>query len=442
MASEPVTLRTEAEAHLLASYDLVRDKLPGSAKVRHHRATAIESFRNTGLPHRRVEAWHYTDLRALLRSVPPIGRDSNEEAVRRMLAEDSLGKLDHARIVIADGGYRPDLSDAQGLPGIEVVSLADALQQGDPRIGSLFNDDIEATVALNSALMAGGVVVRVAPGASVARPIRIAHLQTGSEPAAVYVRNVVDVGAAARVSLWESHSGVPGVGHHANIVSEWLVGGRATVKAARLQASDARAVHIVSLFVAVADDAIFEQASLATGSAIARAQTFVKLAGEGARASLSGATLLDGERRSDTAIVIEHLKPATTSRVLFRSAVDGRGEGAFQGKVIVAEGAQKADGKLGSKALLLSDDASFSAKPELEIYADDVQCGHGSTTGKIDTDHLFYLLSRGIPRAEAEQLLIAGFLAEAVEAIDDRGLIAALQPSVESWLAGRGQGKG
>lgn len=439
MASEPVILRNDAELHFSESFDQLRGFLPGDAKVEHRRANAIEYFRRTGLPHRRVEAWHYTDLRALLRKVPRIGIDSVDATLARLLADDPLAHLGHARLVVADGAYRPDLSEAKGLSGVEVASLAEALKRGDARIGSLFHDNADATLALNTAFVIGGVLLRIDAGATVSRPIRIMHLQTAAEPQSANVRNVIDVGAAATVEIWESHGGVAGVGHHANVVTEFLVGGRAKVKAARLQSADLKAFHITSLFASIADGASFDHAAVTIGAGLSRAQASFKLVGEGARLGLSGATMLDGDQHADTAIVIEHAAPHTTSRVLYRSVADGQSFGAFQGKIIVAEGAQKSDGKLGSKALLLSDGAGFSAKPELEIYADDVQCGHGSTTGKIDANHLFYLLSRGIPRAEAERLLVSGFLTEAIESLGDERLLAALIPGVEAWLAARGQ---
>jgi Fe-S cluster assembly protein SufD len=181
----------------------------------------------------------------------------------------------------------------------------------------------------------------------------------------------------------------------------------------------------------------FNHLTVTAGASLSRSQSFVTIGGEGAELNLNGATMIGGDQHADVTLTIHHAKPGSKSRVLFKNAADGSADGVFQGKIIVAQEAQKTDGKMMAKQLLLSEDAAFVSKPELEIYADDVQCGHGSTSGRIDETMLFYFLSRGIPRPEAERLLLQAFLADAIEAIGDEEVGAALEGVIEDWLSRR-----
>ena len=177
---------------------------------------------------------------------------------------------------------------------------------------------------------------------------------------------------------------------------------------------------------------------LAIGAATARHQILARFIGEEAKLNLAGVTMLDGARHADATLVVDHAVPGGQSRELFKTVVDDRAAGVFQGKIIVRPHAQKTDGKMMSAALLLSEDASMSNKPELEIFADDVQCGHGATCGALDKNLLFYLMARGIPRGEAQAILIRSFLGEAVELVSDVSLQEALLGLVDEWLRRKG----
>jgi Fe-S cluster assembly protein SufD len=174
------------------------------------------------------------------------------------------------------------------------------------------------------------------------------------------------------------------------------------------------------------------------GSAMARHQILARFLGEAAKLNLGGVTMLDGARHADTTLIVDHAVPGGQSRELFKTVVDDRAVGVFQGKIIVRPHAQKTDGKMMSAALLLSEEAAMSNKPELEIFADDVQCGHGATCGALDKNLLFYLMARGIPRLEAQALLIRSFLGEAIELVSDASLQEALLGLVDEWLRRKG----
>ncbi len=204
-----------------------------------------------------------------------------------------------------------------------------------------------------------------------------------------------------------------------------------------MQAESPESLHLGSLIVALAREAELASFALAAGSAVARNQLFVTVAGEGTKVLLSGASLLAGRRHSDTTLVVDHAKPGGESRELFHSVLDGASRAVFQGKIIVRPGAQKTDGRMMSRAIMLSDEAEIDNKPELEIFADDVQCAHGATCGELDEDLLFYLKARGIPQAEAQAILLEAFVGEAVETVANETLRASLMGIARAWLGGR-----
>ena len=353
---------------------------------------------------------------------------------------DPIASLDRAQIVIANGVFEPALSDLEGIEGVTVESLAHVLATAPERVGRLFDDGDDTVMALNTALMQGGAVVTVAAGARPARPIEIVHLTAGVRAGVGLSRaNVVDGGRGGLGALRRKpprHGGRRLSGQCAD---------RAAGRRRRLgDLGAASGRERTAPSISPASSCGSERAStldhlaVNSGAALARWQGFVTVAGEDARIGFSGATMLSGTEHGDSTLVLNHAEPHGVSRELFKAAIDGRANGAFQGKIIVAPGAQKTDAKMMAKALLLSDEAEFASKPELEIFADDVQCGHGATSGQIDAAQLFYLLSRGIPRAEAEQLLIEAFLDDAIDAVGDEAIADALKGVVSAWLAKRG----
>ncbi len=338
-------------------------------------------------------------------------------------------------LVILNGAFDKTMSDIDGLKGVKVTSIADALAKGDRRIGALIEDNPDTALALNTAFMAGGVLIEIADGARPERPIEIMHIVSEMRPAAIFVRNVVSVGKGASVRIVESYRGPAGVAYQSNAVNELALHEGAHVIWAKLQVEGDAALHIGTLATRLEANAELDHLTVTAGAAATRSQIFMAMAGEGARSALNGTTLLAGAQHVDLSLSIDHTAPGAKTRVLYKNIARDKSTGAFQGKIHVHQLAQKTDAKMMNRTLLLSDEASFAAKPELEIWADDVTCGHGSTSGRIDEDMLFYFLSRGIPRAEAERLLVIAFLSEAIEAIGDQALIAALEPLVEERLA-------
>ena len=441
MNAEVRQIRTAAEQGLLDAFPALKDRLPGKGAIAERRSAAFRRFETHGLPHRRVEEWKYTDLRALMRDAKPLA--SPPDAQARRLAADSkvLPGIDARRLVIINGAFVPELSDLADLePGLSVQPLAAALSKGDAfvteRLGKTVPVD-DVAVALNTAFMGDGVVIRVAEGARIVRPIRLVHAFSG-EAAAVFTRSLVVVEPRAQLILIETHEGPDAVGYQINDAVELVVGDGADVDYIKVGAEGSQALHVASLLATVGAKARLQTFAFTTGGAVTRNQTFLCLAGQNVTAAIRGATLLSGHQHVDTTLVVDHAAVGGVSRELFKSVLDGESRGVFQGKIIVRPGAQKTDGKMASHALLLSDDAEADNKPELEIFADDVQCGHGATSGALDEDLLFYLKARGIPTKEAEALLIQSFVGEAIEQIEHEGVREALIAVTEQWLKARG----
>jgi Fe-S cluster assembly protein SufD len=445
VSADVTTMKTAAEAALAQEFAQAHGKLPGGKAVAAQRQAAFDLFAKTGLPHRRVEEWKYTDLRALMRDAKPLA--GAPDAATKALAKQAgalAGDLEARRLVFIDGAFVPELSDTAKLEeGLSISSLADALAVADPvltrHLGKLAPAD-DVAVALNTALMGDGAVIRVAAGSVTKRPLHLVFVSS-AKPTASFVRSLLVVEPGARAMLIESHEGPAGSDYQVNAALELFAGDNAHVDYVKLIADGADALHVSTLGAAIGAKARFNAFSFIAGGAVVRNQLFLRFDGEDTVANIRGATLIRGHQHADTTLVANHIAERCQSREVFKAVLDDEAHSVFQGRIIVSQGAQKTDAKMMTRALLLSERAEADSKPELEIFADDVQCGHGATAGALDEELKFYLMARGIPEAEAESLLIQAFLGEAIEGIEDAGLRESLMEAVVAWLKARGTSK-
>lgn len=434
-------LKTAAEQTLVQQFANVKAELPGGNAVRKLREDAFAGFEAKGLPHRRLESWRYTDLRMILREAKPLADSATitPEVAERLAAL----RLDGVRLVLVDGAFAAELSTLEGLPeGVTVNALADALvspREDLTRIlsgPSVSADD--SGLMLNTALMRDGVMVEIAEGTELEAPITIVSLVSGAEEQAVYSRSVALFGKGAKGTIVEiSESAGPKA---AQINSALVIetGDETEVQHVRLVTRHAaESVQVQSLLATVGAQAKFDSFALVCHAGTVRQQHFIRYAGEHSDVGLRGVNLLGGQEHSDVTLIVDHEVPHGTSRELFKSIIGGEGTGVFQGKVIVRPHAQKTDGNMKSNALLLNDGATMFNKPELEIFADDVVCGHGATVAQIDGEQLFYLMARGLPRPQAEALVLQAFAGEAVEFIADEALRELVMAEIEAWLGER-----
>jgi Fe-S cluster assembly protein SufD len=440
--AEITPIKTAAETALAQVFSQVRGRLPGDDAIAAQRDAAFDVFAKQGLPHRRVEEWKYTDLRALMRDAKPLaGAPDAAARTRAKRAGRLIGDVETRRLVFVDGAFVPELSDTANLEsGLAVTSLADALAAGDPALAAHLGKLApvsDVAVALNTALMGDGAVIRISAGATIERPLHLLFVAS-ENPAASFVRSLMVVEQGARVMLIESHEGPAGGDYQVNAALEMFVGDEAHVDHVKLIGEGDEALHVSTLAAAIGAHARFNSFTFTAGGAVVRNQSFLKFDGEGTLAGIRGASLLKGRQHADTTLVATHVARDCQSRQMFKTVLDDEAHGVFQGRIIVRPHAQKTDAKMMTQALLLSERAEADNKPELEIFADDVQCGHGATAGALDDELKFYLMARGISAAEAEALLIQAFLGEAIEGIEHAGLREALMESVSAWLKTRG----
>jgi Fe-S cluster assembly protein SufD len=378
--------------------------------------TAAELALGQKLPHRRLEEWRWSDLRQLIgKAYPPHLAASGKDAAR--LAKTSpFAKIAKQRIVFVDGALDRKLSQTDGI---------------DFEIGvPAFEGDDEPLLAISAALAKAGVTLRL--GGNTATPIELLFMATEGPARAIATRHRIEIAPGADVTLIETYLGAGD--YLNNCVVDIVLGEGARLERIKAEIEAPEAVHLAHTRVTLGAQSILRDFTLTSGARLHRQNGTYRFGGEHADARISGSYILGARQHADTRLVVDHAVPHCTSRELFKCVLDGHARGIFQGKVIVQPGAQKTDGKQSSHALLLSETAEFDAKPELEIFADDVVCGHGATAGDLDHDQLFYLESRGIPPKEAKALLVSAFVGEALDSIGSDTIREALTAFAEERL--------
>jgi Fe-S cluster assembly protein SufD len=323
-----------------------------------------------------------------------------------------------------------------------VTALEDALASADAGlVRDLTGDGCgagDAILDLNAALMAGGVVIDIPAEAKIDAPVEIVSIATRASDAAIFARSLVRAGQGATATIVERHvhsgdaalqannSLVIRTGDNADVAHVWIAEGQGDQQ-----------LHVHSLLATIGEKAHFSSFGLLDTGAFVRRQIFARFDGADASLDLSGLALVRNKDHMDTTLVVEHVPPDCRSSEYFKQIVDGAGTGVFQGRISVAREAQKTDGAMKSQTILVSDDAAMYNKPELEIFADDVACGHGATCGSLDPQQLFYAMARGLPRPQAEALLLEAFGADAIERFAHEQLREELTERLRSWLIGR-----
>ncbi|WP_027571436.1 Fe-S cluster assembly protein SufD [Bradyrhizobium sp. WSM1743] len=437
-----VLVKADAERPMGNVFAAARGRLPGAGPVPQIRERAFENYERTGLPHRRMEDWKYTDLRALIGEVLPLApRPDAEALVRAKVSVKQVAADQAVKLVLVDGIFAPELSDLSDLENEVVVrSLREVLENSatGAMAGLVLSTTSDPAISLNAAMATDGLVITVADGNALERPIQIVHVATGLS-VSTFTRCYLQLGKGAHAAIVESF--VPAErasGYQANDAIIALVGDEASLSYIRVAAAASDAVNISSAIIAVGARAKLDLFSMTCSGSISRYQEFITLAGEGTKLSANGVNLIRDRLHADTTIVVDHAMPHCTSREKFRAVVDDCGRSVFQGRIIVRPAARNTDATLTTRALLLSDQGEVDNKPELEILADDVTCGHGATSGALDDTLVFYLRARGLPEKDAQMLLIKAFIGESIEEITSENLRDFVTAQAEHWLqAGR-----
>ena len=371
------------------------------------------------LPTRRVEDWKFTDLRAKLQS----SFDAANRAAENVAPIDVFDTIDAYHIVIVNGFAREDLWRVDGLPaGVTIEALGDAQTVGTERF--VFD--------LAEARREDGIHIRVNDGVALDRPLKLIVWNAGGAMAA-HFRVDITLGVGAAAHVLETHAGAEG-GYLSNITFNANLGDQAKFKRTIIQTEAQDATHLSGASYVLGRQAELDVFLATEGAALSRHEALFEFADEHAHAKFSAISLLAAAQHGDVTTFTDHAAPNCESVELSKSVLSDQARGVFQGKILVRPGAQKTDAQMGAHALLLSDSAEADAKPELEIYADDVKCAHGATTGDLDHEALFYMRARGLNEAQARALLVEAFLSELAEAHADGLLAEPLRARVSDWL--------
>jgi Fe-S cluster assembly protein SufD len=449
MNAEIHPVRTPAELSLADAFHASKSTLPGNGDVAQFREDCFRAFYASGLPHRHMESWHYTDLRAAMRAGLKVAAGPGPAVRNALLNRLARVRLPAPRLVLADGFYVPELSSRLP-PGVTVRSLASALAEGRQDfvawLASHDRDAQDPVIRLNAALMQDGVVIEVAPGAKIPEPVHLIHVGASPAPEARFCRSILIIGAGASLHFAESSPfGKDPLPEPQGQLNNCLIiaigNGAALSHTADLTGIAPHTLQIDSVMARIGSEAKFDSFALTSGRGFIRRQLFVRLEGRESEAKLSGVSLLGGREHADTTLRVEHSAEACLSRETFKYILDDQATGVFQGRIQVNQGAQNTDARMLCNSILLSDTAAMNTKPELEIFADEVACGHGATCGGLDADQLFYLQSRGLPFAQATAVLLEGFADELVGRIGHKDVAASLREAISAWLGARCNGQ-
>jgi len=404
----------------------------GAGWANEARSEALARLTAMGLPRKRDEYWKYSDPTTLnQREAPRAGLFVTDEAM-------PFSDVDRLRIVFVDGVFDAEASDDLAMDGVEIERLSDALSRDIHWARDLYGvletrgqSPVERPLAaLNTAFATDGVVIRATGRA--AKPISLIYLHK-SETSDAILHHLVKVEEGAEVTVLENG---PAAARFSKCMEVEVADG-GSFHHVRAQGRDHERRASTHLFSRLGAEATYKSFTLTVNGILTRNEQVVEITGDNAVAHIAGAALGDGATGAfhhDDTVFVTHDAVDCESRQVFKKVLRNGAEGVFQGKILVKPDAQKTDGYQLSQSLLLDEDSSFQAKPELEIYADDVQCSHGSTTGAIDEEALFYLRSRGVPEGAATDLLVLAFLAEAIDEIEAEELREDILARLEGWL--------
>ena len=401
----------------------------GAAWATEMRKQAVSRYLAMGLPGRRDEYWRFTRPDDLNTSQAP------HAAVVDLKEAPAFGEVDRLRIVFRDGVFDAEASDDLSCEGLEIERLQSAASHDIHWLKDVYGV-LEARgqkpvarpfAALNTAFATDGIVIRATD--RVSRPVNLTYLHENPDSDAI-LHFAIKVESGADLTVLENGPAAA----RFNKCMEVDVADGGAFHHVRAQGRDHERRAVTHMFARLGKESAFKSFTLTANGVLTRNESFIELVGDNAVAHIAGAAVGDGDFHHDDTVFVVHDAVGCESRQVFKKVLRNGAVGAFQGKILVKEGAQKTDGYQISQSLLLDEDAQFLAKPELEIYADDVACSHGSTSGAIDEDALFYLQSRGLPRPEAQDLLVLAFLAEAIEEIESEDISRDIYGRLKGWL--------
>ena len=425
MTSPVVEKSTSLESRFVAAFEMHDGQsLNGSnASLRGVRKAAIERFKVLGFPTMKAEAWKYTKITKLMRRDYRLHFGGAEEAVSaENIGTMRIPGMDAHLVVLVNGQFSERLSDVGTLPeGVRVMSLAKAAEAHAALFNAHFakhaNFENEVFTALNTAFARDGVFVYVPKNTTVEQPVQVLNLITADEPLLVQPRALFIAEPGSSVKLVTTHNVLGDAQTFSNVVTEVFVGANAHVDLYELQDEGAHASQVTNLQAYQERDSVFRTSTFTFSGEVVRNNLSILPDGENCDSHLYGLFLGRGSSHVDNHTVVDHAKPQCISNELFKNILDDNAVGVFNGRVLVRQDAQQINAYQKNKSIVLTDTAKMYSKPELEIYADDVQCSHGATTGQLDDEAIFYLRSRGLTEARARALMLTAFARDVVDTV-------------------------
>lgn len=416
---------SRSTARYVADYDAIASQLPGSglAWLQAIRARALSQFSASGFPSPREEEWKYTNVAPIERKMflPRCAMPGSVDV-------DLLNRYrlpDAFTLVFVDGRFDSELSNLSALPeGVVIAPLSEALDQYPElvrsRFGSCIEEEPHGFISFNTAMFSDGALIVLSAQTVLERPVQLLHIATEPDSLCT-VRHLIVAEKSARAEIVESFVGKEDLNYLTASVCEVAIGENAAVTLHKLQAETAKAFHFGGVYVKQAEHGRFEHHNCSFGGLLVRNEIHVGL-GSASECELNGLFLGSGRQHVDNHTRVDHFKPHGISREAYKGILDERARGVFQGRMIVHRDAQKTDSEMTNRNLLLSADAEIDTKPQLEIYADDVKCGHGVTVGQLEEESVFYLRSRCIDEPSARNMLTFAFANEMVGKIEYESL--------------------
>lgn len=398
------------------------------------REQARSVYERHGLPAKKVEDWKYTSLWHLAQ------QDFTHTSAPSQLDVQTLNHialLEQAyRLVIVDGQFSAELSQLDDLEqGLTIAPLSQAMADAQPVLGQQIDVDKPGLNALNTMLMQEGAWVKVAANTTIHKPIEVLVVNTGAtDKLATHLRHVIDMASDSKASVIEHYVSLNDNVGFTNVVSEVQLAQQASLTHYKLQHESMQHFHIATLAAKQAESSQWITHNISLGAQLARNDIHSQLLGEQSHVTMDGVYLVKGKQHIDNHTRIDHAVPNTTSEEMYKGVLDENSHAVFNGKVIVHKDAQKTDANQSNRNLLLSRNCEIDSKPEMEIYADDVKCGHGSTVGQLDEQHIFFLRARGLNEVEARSLLTYAFAVDVLQRISDETIRQALSNVVEKRL--------
>jgi Fe-S cluster assembly protein SufD len=440
---------TQESAYLTALESLEKNGYDTDpAWARDLRKEAMSKFQGLGFPiaRRGNEEWKYTDIGPIAKAKFQLSSSAVQSLVNAKSVEmSSLGEKSWSQMVFVDGSYVEELSSVSSLPaGVMVVNLTEAMRsvpelvQG--HLAHYADYEANAFTALNTAFIHEGVFIHVPDDILVEEPVRLLFLSTSKDEETVsQPRVLIVVGKNSKATVIDGYGGVSDGRYFSNCVTEVVVGDGSRVEYYKVQQQSDKAFHITTTDVSLGRDSYFSSINIDMGGKLVRNNLNVLTEDEGSSCVLNGLYLVNGTQHVDNQVIIDHAKPYTTSRELYKGILDGKARSVFHGSIIVREGAVKVDANQVDKNLLLSDEAEADTKPAFWVYCDDVKCGHGAACGQMDEKALFYLRSRGIDEETARGLLTRAFVSDVIQSIANESLRRQVddlvQAKLQEWVA-------